>query len=172
MYDLNIDGFMEKSELIQIEKWAEEVPKNGVIVEVGSYKGRSSYAWAKSCDPSVTVYCFDKFDNGQEQEFINNTKNIPNIIPFKATVPYRMNGWILQPIDIFFLDGAHKNPDDIGAINYFLPLIKKGGLICGHDYYPNETTSPNINHNVKTLEKRLNQSVIHPEGTSLWAFKV
>ena len=171
MYNLNIDGFMEEFELIQLAKWAEEVPKDGIIVEVGSYKGRSSYAWAKSCDPSVTVYCCDRFDDS-EDEFKLNTKDIPNIIPIKGNIPYDMGGWIPRPIDVFFLDGAHKNPEDIDAINYFLPLIKKGGIICGHDYYPIERHTPDIINNVRMLEERLNQPVFHPSGTSLWMFTV
>ena len=169
MYDLNIDGFIEEGELIQIAEWAEQVPKDGIIVEVGSYKGRSSYAWAKSCDPSVTVYCLDKLITN---EFTTNTKDISNIIPIQAIVPYHMASWVNQPIDLFFLDGRHQNPEDIDAINYFLPLIKKGGILCGHDYYPIERHTPDIIDNVRELEDRLNQKVVHPKGTSLWMFKV
>jgi predicted O-methyltransferase YrrM len=172
MYDLNIDGFMVEFELIQLAKWAEQVPANGIIVEAGSYKGRSSYAWAKSCDPTVSVYCLDRFYDDFENEFIANTKDIPNIIPIKCEIPYNMNSWVPQPIDVFFLDAAHENPADIDAINYFLPLIKKGGLICGHDYYPIERHTPDIIDNVRELEQRLNQPVFNPPGTSLWAFKV
>ena len=172
MYDLNIDGFMEQRELIQIEKWASEVPNNGVIVEVGSYKGRSSYAWAASCDPSVTVYCMDGFDPTFYDIFKENMKDFSNVVQLPSIVPYQMPGWTDQPIDIFFLDAAHTNPEDIDAINYFLPLIKKGGLICGHDYYPDRDYCPDIISNVKELESRLGQEVINPDGTSIWAFRV
>jgi hypothetical protein len=83
-----------------------------------------------------------------------------------------MASWVNQPIDLFFLDGRHQNPEDIDAINYFLPLIKKGGILCGHDYYPIERHTPDIIDNVRELEDRLNQKVVHPKGTSLWMFKV
>lgn len=172
MYDLNIYGFMMEPELQQIEKWAASVPKNGIIVEVGSYKGRSAVAWAKSCDPSVTVYCLDRFGDECFDDFKENTKDIPNIIPIKCNVPYSMDSWVDQPIDIFFLDGSHHNPEDIDAINHFLPLIKKGGLICGHDYYPVEGHTPDIIENVRLLEQKFNTPVNNPPSTSLWSFIV
>jgi predicted O-methyltransferase YrrM len=172
MYDLNIDGFMMEPELKQIEEWASMVPPGGIIVEVGSYKGRSSIAWSTSCDPSVTVYCLDRFRDEYQAEFVTNTSGIPNIIPIKGDIPYDMGGWVDQPIDLFFLDGMHSNPYDIDAINHFLPLIKKGGLLCGHDYYPVEKHSPDIIANIRELEKRLDQEVDNPYNTSLWSFNV
>lgn len=171
MYDLNIDGFMEELELIQIAEWAELVPQNGIIVEIGSYKGRSSYAWATSCHSSVTVFCFDQ-RHEQGDEFSKNTQHIKNIVPIKSYVPYNMNNWNVQPVDVFFLDGTHSNPQDIDAINYFIPLLKQGGLLCGHDYYPDTNNCPDIISNVRHLEERFNSEVYHPNGTSLWAFRL
>lgn len=174
MYDLNIDGFTSEHDLMQIEKWASSVPKNGVIVELGSYKGRSSYAWAMSCDSSVTVYCLDIFMEHFIDEFIQNTKDIKNIKPIQCHIPLTYGKWVDQEIDIFFLDGNHSNPDDIEAINHFLPLIKKGGVICGHDYYPHrdDPDAMVIIDNIKILEERLNQKVQTFEHSSLWAFNV
>lgn len=88
MYNLDIEGFMTESELIQIEKWAHEVPANGIIVELGSFKGRSAYTWAKSCDPSVTVYCIDAFQEWYS-DFLVNTKECTNIITIKGFFPRR-----------------------------------------------------------------------------------
>ena len=42
MYNLDIPGFMSETELIVIEELASQVPENGIIVELGCYKGRSS----------------------------------------------------------------------------------------------------------------------------------
>ena len=55
-YNLRIPGRFTERELWAIEAMAKSVPPGGVVVEVGSYLGLSSYAWAKSVDPSVTVY--------------------------------------------------------------------------------------------------------------------
>ncbi|MHA1126805.1 MAG: hypothetical protein ACTSQX_14360 [Candidatus Heimdallarchaeota archaeon] len=58
MYDLSIPGWANEEQLKEIERLAKLVPKNGKIVEIGAYLGRSSFAWAKSCHPSVTVYFY------------------------------------------------------------------------------------------------------------------
>jgi hypothetical protein len=172
MYDLNIEGSTSESELIQISKWASQVPAGGIIVEVGSFKGRSAYAWAASCDNSIKVFCLDFFRKWFYREFIENMKGVTNVTPIRCNVPYYMDDWIDQEIDIFFLDGAHTNPQDLDAINYFLPLIKKGGILCGHDYYPIDNNTPNVTDNIKMLEERLDQKVQTFEGTSLWAFNI
>jgi len=174
MYDLNIEGIMLESELIQIKNWAESVPANGVIVEVGSFLGRSSVAWASSCDPSVTVYCIDIFNIGDNhyEIFKKNTGNLKNIIPIKGKSPHDIM-YLEIPIDIFFLDADHKNPSDLDNIEYFLPFIKKGGLLCGHDYTPGSgSILPDIEKNIKLLEKRLDQPVTLYPSTSLWSFNI
>ena len=58
-YNVDIPGFMSIRDLEVLEHLAQEVPEKGVIVEVGSFMGRSSWALAKSCENSVQVYCVD-----------------------------------------------------------------------------------------------------------------
>ena len=172
MYNLDIEGHMTESELIQIEKWAAEVPENGIIVELGSLKGRSAYAWAKSCHPSVKVYCIDKFsDTRHYDNFVENTKDCPNIVILKGIFPRNIK-YLGPMVDLFFLDANHTNPQDIDAINEMLPHMKLDGLFCGHDYYENFDYSPDIKTNIKELEQRLNQPVtLHP-STTLWSFRI
>lgn len=176
MYDLNITGFTTESELKQIEEWASSVEKNGVIVEIGSYLGRSSIAWALSCDPSVKVFCIDQFGtniitNISDFEIFNkNTQHIKNIIPIKGSSPHDIV-YPGLPIDIFFLDAAHTNPSDLDNLEYFIPFIKQGGLLCGHDYNTG-AMPPAIEENILMLEKKFNQSVkLYPE-TTLWSFRM
>lgn len=170
MYDLNIEGFMMEPELQLIEKLAESVPKDGIIVEVGTFKGRSAYAWAMSCDPSVTVYCIDK---EYQDDFVTNMKDCHNVKLIIGRFPYSAK-YTGPPIDIFFLDGQHTNPDDIDGIKHILPHIKPGGLLCGHDFYEGNDTIEQkcILANIKELEQQLNQNVtIHP-NTSIWSFRI
>lgn len=65
-YNLRIPGQFTERELWAIEALAKLVPPGGVVVEVGSFLGMSSYAWAKSVDPSVTVYCIDAWEKDAE----------------------------------------------------------------------------------------------------------
>jgi precorrin-6B methylase 2 len=169
LYNLDIDGHMMEVELQEIERLAAEVPANGLIVEVGCLYGRSTYAWAKSCDPSVKVIVIDPFyEEGQRKKFDENTAGIENIEVIDGKAPDKM----IYPghmIDLIFIDATHYNPNDMDIIEYFLPFVKTGGILSGHDYYE---TFPDVTTNVRILEERLNQKVINPPGTSIWAFRV
>lgn len=166
MVDINISGFMGEQELLQLETWAKEVPANGVIVEVGSHLGLSASAWAEA-DPSVTIYCIDYFP--ELEQFKQNTERWSNIIPIRGQSPNAIN-YPGDAIDIFYLDAAHRNPSDWLNIEYFLPLIKKGGLFCGHDYGDNRY--PDVIANIEMLEERLNQKVTLYNNTSLYSFRI
>ena len=58
-YNLNIPGWMPEAELKTIEMLAQTIPRDGNMVEIGPFCGRSSWCWARSADPSVTVHCLD-----------------------------------------------------------------------------------------------------------------
>lgn len=178
MYNLSIFGWMTESELQIIERWASAVKPNGVIVECGSHVGRSSYCWAKSCDPSVKVYCIDFFKENQNvlyqdeplnmwQEFCKNTKECNNIIPLRGVSPTG----IMYPgdkIDVFFIDAAHTNPDDYRNIRFFQKFFKKDTLICGHDY---STIYPDVIENAKYLADFYKKELVLYKGTLLWSIQ-
>lgn len=175
MYDLSIEGHMSELELLHIEKWASEVPENGVIMEVGSLYGRSAYAWAKSCHPSVNVYCVDTFyDIGTGRdfypEFCENTKDIPNITSISTVCPYfSYSRYVDKLADIFFVDARHINPNDWEIIKFGLANLKPGGLLCGHDYHEN---FPDVIENVDRLEHLLGKKASLHSSTLLWSFVV
>lgn len=186
----NVLGWMTNQELSVLNKISKLIPDDGVIVEVGSMFGRSACVWASS-KPLGKIYCIDifyeKYDvthnipteiclehsfplNGQSfnilEEFQKNTKNFPNINMIRGCSPFvKYDG---PPIDLFFLDASHTNPNDWENIEYFLPLIKDGGIISGHDYIPD--VFPDVVENVKRLEKMFNTEVTLYTNTSIWSF--
>ena len=170
-YNLEIEGWMHEVELQAIEQLATCVPANGVIVEVGSWCGRSAVAWAASADPSVTVFCFDPFYRWDD--FVKNTEQFSNIVPVKGIVPSESVYKDPRKIDIVFIDAGHCNPNDWEIISHFLPFIKPGGYIAGHDYtiYRNQrpTEFPDVNLIVHRLEELFDQKA--KIDYSLWWLK-
>jgi len=191
-YNNEIFGYMNENELQVLEQFAFTVPKDGKIVEVGSLFGRSSVCFALSA-PEVTVYCIDTFTDsdwicninindinnvnkypvfGQiyntKKEFLKNTKNIPNIVQIQGHSPHQI---IYEDgeIDMFFLDAEHLNPNDWDNLCYWVPLVKSGGIICGHDY---NLQFPNVIQNVQRLEKILNKQAKLHFKTSIWSFQL
>ena len=188
-YDKNINGWMLESELKVLEKLAQSVSKHGTIVEVGSMFGRSSVCLAMSA-PTSTVYCIDTFDDSVKlynnklddidnkfpvknklynlkEEFINNTKNISNIVAIEGFSPnIDYNG---GEIDLFFLDAEHSNPGDWNNLCHFIPMIKSEGIVCGHDYL---LGFPDVIKNVNILEKIFNITVKLYDHSSIWSFQL
>lgn len=196
-YDNSIPGWFTKGDLAVLENISVHVPKNGRIVEVGSLYGRSSVAWAMSCDPSVEIVCIDLFPerkmenhkfseevsaingfptNGKvynvKEEFEKNTRAYPNIKMIRGYSPNCVHNIDLGPIDVFFLDALHSNPGDWENLCYFVPRVKVGGFICGHDYHAEQF--PDIVENVARLEKLLGSKAVIPRPGygAVWYIKV
>jgi hypothetical protein len=150
-YRLDIPGFMSLEALFAIETLAECVPPNGIIVEIGSYLGRSSWTWSHSADPSVTIYCIDPWpskiterDNAflreakhhsLKNEFLDNVKDCPNIIPiqgYSPSMPWDKN---LIP-NLTFIDGNHLTPYVAEDIAFWAKQMNYQGILCGHDFDP------------------------------------
>lgn len=194
-YNNEIKGYMFEHELQILEQFAASVPKDGNIVEVGSFFGRSSVCLALSA-PEATVYCVDNFYDhdwlcdinvnydetayvrnncpiyGQtynaKKEFLKNTEGIPNIIPVPGESPYQIN-YEGGDIDLFFLDANHHNPNDWDNLCYWVPFVKAGGIICGHDY---DHKFPDVIHNVHRLEQVLKKQAKLHFTTCIWSFQL
>ena len=59
-YNDSIPGWFTEEDNIVALKLAQAVPENGIIVEIGSFVGKSAWHWANSAHPSVKIYCIDK----------------------------------------------------------------------------------------------------------------
>jgi hypothetical protein len=117
------------------------------------------------------VYCFDPFDRWDE--FVKNTEQFSNIIPVKGLVPSESVYDDPRKIDMVFIDASHSNPSDWEIISYFLPLVKPGGYIVGHDYthyrHSQGVQYPDVNLNLHRLEEMFDQKA--RINNILWWFK-
>ena len=104
------------------------------------------------------------------QEFQTNTADFKNVTPVRGTVPDQIGYTDPRPIDIFFIDATHNNPGDWDIIQHFLPFVKSGGIVAGHDYSPyiniHGVSFPDVNLNVHRLEEIFNQKA--KVTTTLW----
>lgn len=166
-YRTDIEGYMSEKELDQIAIWANDVPSGGVIIEFGSYYGRSSVCWAMNCDPSVTIYCIDKFVLEEKEfydDFLKNVSSFKNVIPIKGRSPWDItyNG---PPVDLFFMDASHTNPNFTRNFMFYNKFVKDGGVLCGHDYCDEW---PEVMSSVNHFADILNKKVKLYKGTTLW----
>jgi hypothetical protein len=178
-----IPGWTGWGELKNLADLAEQIPDSGVIVEIGSLFGKTAMCLSQAA-PTCAIHCYDLWMGeivipSDGKEYINSidtfkefTKSCKNIFPKKINSVVDLE-YTANSVDMFFLDAAHKNPWDWEYIEYFLQKLKPGGILCGHDYYDNDFSSPDIRKNVRRLEIMLKKPVtLYPVEGSIWSFIV
>lgn len=138
------------------------VTKGGTVLEVGSWKGRSSYVLAAICkEKGAHLICMDSFVGlvpdpkkhvkwdlymegdgyyieAKKDDFIDNIKK--NLSEFDD-VEYMMGDSKKlykkikdNSLDLCFVDGDHDSPGVDADMKNYWPKVKKGGIFCGHDF--------------------------------------
>lgn len=126
--------------------------KNGSkIVEVGSWKGRStSYMSVEiyNSEKDIEFYCVDTWEGGPDHQgreelselynvFLNNMKPVEGYyIPLRDTSLNVSKKFEDESLDFVFIDASHEYEDVKNDILAWLPKVKPGGILAGHDYYP------------------------------------
>lgn len=141
---LGIGGWMSEVELSWLSDMAE---KRMAIVELGSFRGRSTKALAMSTPG--TIYAIDHFGSGPtngldippdlHEAFMSN---LWSEIVRGRVVTMRMDtiraASLLSSVgfmaDMVFIDADHQYESVSKEIDAYLPLVSKGGVISGHDY--------------------------------------
>lgn len=123
------------------------VPRNAVAVEVGSWTGQSSIAIANRI-PQGKLYCVDHWQGniGVKQYsvaseydvlgiFRNNVKmaGLANVYPLVMDSFTAARIFPDNSLDFVFLDGDHTYAGIKADIAAWLPKVKQGGVIAGHD---------------------------------------
>jgi SAM-dependent methyltransferase len=123
------------------------------FVEVGSWKGQSAAFMAVEIANSGKNIQFDCVDTWQgsvehqtEPSVVNGTlyeEFIHNMQPVEGYYrPVRMSSveaaecYDDESLDFVFIDAGHMYADVKADILAWLPKVKKGGIIAGHDYHP------------------------------------
>lgn len=142
---LDAQGWFSESEMEYIATIA---AKSKVIVEIGSYKGRSTLALAQNTDG--IVYAVDHWEGSPEHqselanypkgwlfdEFTVNMEGITNVHPIsrssvQTAVWFKSTG---KTADFVFVDGSHDFANVKADIEAWLPILSDGGIMAGHDF--------------------------------------
>jgi hypothetical protein len=124
-----------------------------VGVEIGSYRGDFSQMILDAIKPqalmlidpyeTVAKYKYDSgfptaYSNTADLEFINN--RFKSEIENKVVWVIKQYSFNIAPtvpdkcLNFIYIDGSHLYEDVKRDLNDWLPKLKQGGLVCGHDY--------------------------------------
>ncbi|MCP3872933.1 MAG: class I SAM-dependent methyltransferase [Desulfobacteraceae bacterium] len=157
----SIKGFMDEDEAIRLYNIALEASKNGPILEIGSYCGKSAYIIGSACKQNESVlFSIDHHKGSEEQqpdeEYFDPDLYDPklsriNTFPFfqetiyktfleNTVVPVVASSTIAgkmwnTPVSMVFIDGGHSFE---AAYNDYLTWafhIKPEGILVIHDIF-------------------------------------
>ncbi len=115
---------------------------DGVIVEAGSYMGKSTVTMA-SCTDSL-IYAIDPhlWDNSYDT-YVKQIVGYNNIITVKEdAIDYKKS--FDKPIKLLLIDCDHKYQVTKDIYKLYEPLVVKGGIIFFHDCVPTDRDFSNI----------------------------
>jgi len=110
----------------EISKGLDLLPKNPIGLTIGSHLGASDFFMC-TYRPDLTLY---SLDCNPMPKWYFNLKGL-NAIPIKGmsdTYPWE------KPIDLLFVDGDHSVQWCEHDLSRFIPFVKEGGIISGHDF--------------------------------------
>ena len=130
------------------EKWffntARNASDNAVIVEIGSFLGRSTVSFGLGLTgKDQKIYAIDLFEGDgeyygdgdfetmfrQNLELCGVTDKVEVLRGHSLEVGKEWD----KPIDVLFIDGSHEYEDVKADFEIFYPYVKTGGIIAFHD---------------------------------------
>ncbi|MCC3529438.1 MAG: class I SAM-dependent methyltransferase [Microcoleus sp. PH2017_22_RUC_O_B] len=159
-----IEGFMVPGQEEYLFNKVKSLPNDAVVVEIGSYKGRSTVAMAYACiGTNIKIYCIDTWDGNDidfpDRNFFeiwqqNLQKNglYEYVFPLQGYSHEVLNHWLeltnANKIDFISIECSHQFLDVLKDFELSFPLVKEGGWIAFHDVVPTWPGSERVWHNI------------------------
>ncbi|MEK6826435.1 MAG: class I SAM-dependent methyltransferase [Nanoarchaeota archaeon] len=173
-----VEGWLSKEEGTLLYNLAKAC-KKGCIVEIGSWKGKSTVYIAKGATQKVYAIDPHKGCDGDEftskntfQEFLTNIKKFNLMDKIIPIVNYSVNAskdFNNNDIGLIFIDGSHKYKDVKEDFEAWFEKIIDGGIIAMHDTIMKHGTRTISN---KYIYKSHHFKDIHLVGSITYATKV
>ncbi len=143
-----IDGWITDNELQLLFNLAKNCGGKGVIVEIGSWKGKSTICLASGSKigSRTKVFAIDPHTGSKEHivmfgkvntflEFKNNIKNagVEDIVEPIVATSYETAKNFNKPIELIFIDGTHEYELVKLDFNLWFPKVINEGLMVFHD---------------------------------------
>lgn len=190
-----IDGWFGTDEGAWIASQVKALPKGSKVASIGAWHGRSSRFIADNLSEGSQLWDVDTFNGSSGEPEMHGTAhwdrgdhafqwywcNLHEHIERGRVVPVRMDsqnaattlGHLIEKgkldkFSLIFVDGDHSEEGIKKDVEAWLPLLKEGGILCGHDYYK-ENEGPYWVHVRQYIEDKF--PTVEKSATSIWHVK-
>ena len=148
-----VEGWFSTDQLARVAARAAAVPADGRIVEIGSFRGRSTIAIARSAPPGAQILAIDPHagnDRGPQEiegfaeaaaedseAFLANLDRagVRDRVAYVRRFSHEALGDVAGPIDLLHIDGAHRFGPARDDINRWGARVVPGGSMLIHDAF-------------------------------------
>jgi MMP 1-O-methyltransferase len=133
-----LPGWLSHEEGETLYRLAKACTGRGVIVEIGSFRGKSTTCLglgSKAAGRGVRVYAIDPHRRGSFPDFRQNIENADLVDVVTPIQSGSQNAWrdFDEPIELLFIDGSHKYKRVRDDFRRWVPKVVDGGVVAMHD---------------------------------------
>jgi predicted O-methyltransferase YrrM len=148
-----VEGWFSPDQVARLAKGAAAVPPGGRIVEIGSFRGRSTIAIARSTLPGVEIVAVDPHagtDRGPQEidgfaaaaaedhdAFLANLDRagVRDRITYVRRFSHEALAEVGGPVDLLLVDGAHRLTPARQDLRSWGGRVAPGGILLVHDAF-------------------------------------
>jgi predicted O-methyltransferase YrrM len=133
----DVPGWLSDEEGEALYELASACTGRGVIVEIGSWKGKSTICLGlgSRAGAGVKIFAVDPHADYRHGEFKENVERagIADLVtPVKGLSQEVVDGFD-EPIELLFVDGSHEEDDVREDFDRWVPKVIEGGIVAFHD---------------------------------------
>lgn len=133
----DVPGWLTDEEGETLYELARACTGKGVIVEIGSWKGKSTVCLGlgSQAGASVPIYAVDPHADSRFGDFKNNVERagIQELVRPLASLSQAAADDFDEPIELLFVDGSHEYDLVLEDFEKWVPKVVDGGWVAFHD---------------------------------------
>jgi MMP 1-O-methyltransferase len=133
----DVPGWLTDEEGEALYELARACTGKGAIVEIGSWKGKSTICLGRGSQAGsgVPVYAVDPHTDGRFGDFVSNVERaaIAELVRPVPSLSQTAADSFDEPIELLFVDGAHTYELVLEDFEKWVPKVVDGGWVAFHD---------------------------------------
>jgi MMP 1-O-methyltransferase len=133
----DVPGWLSDEEGEALYELARACTGRGAIVEIGSWKGKSTICLGlgSRAGSGVPIFAVDPHADYRHGEFKDNIERagIADLVTPVKGFSQEVVGGFDEPIELLFVDGSHEEDDVRDDFEQWVPKVVEGGVVAFHD---------------------------------------